>query len=188
MNPFKEEKSPAVTRTNSRVFESFFFDYYPRIKGFINSFLQNEDEAEDLSQDLFLSLWKNRMNLYRIEHFNAYLFTIARNAVYRHLERSLLLKDYQQHQASDILYGQSLSSNETEESIYAQELELLVELAVEKMPPQRRKIYRMSRDQGLKNEEIAERLHISKRTVENHLTQALADIRNLLLLAICILF
>lgn len=188
MNPFKEEKSATIAKSNSKVFESFFFDYYPRIKGFINGFLQNEEEAEDLSQDIFLSLWKNRMSLYRIEHFNAYLFTIARNAVYRHLERSLLLKDYQQHQASDILYGQPFSSNETEENIYVHELELLVALAVERMPPQRQKIYRMSREQGLKNEEIAERLHISKRTVENHLTQALADIRNLLLLAICFFF
>ena len=56
------------------------------------------------------------------------------------------------------------------------------------MPPQRKKIYQLSREQGVKNEEIANQLHISKRTVENHLTLALIDIRNLLSLIISLFF
>lgn len=188
MNPFKEETSAIIAKSNSKIFESFFFDYYPRVKGFINGFLQNEEEAEDLSQDIFLSLWKNRATLHQIEHINAYLFKIARNTVYRHLQRSMLFNDYQQHKVFDTSYDQLSSSNETEESIYAHELELLVALAVERMPPQRKRIYQMSREQGLKNEEIAVQLNISKRTVENHVTQALSDIRNLLFIAICLFF
>ena len=188
MNPFKEEISTTISKNNSIVFESFFFDYYPRIKGFINSFLQNEKEAEDLSQDIFLSLWKNKTTLYRIEHFDAYLFTVARNTAYRHLERSLLFYDYQQEKNFNSFHNQLPTYNETEENIYAHELELLVALAIEKMPPQRKKIYQLSREQGVKNEEIANQLHISKRTVENHLTLALIDIRNLLSLIISLFF
>ena len=120
MNPFKEETSAIIAKSNSKIFESFFFDYYPRVKGFINGFLQNEEEAEDLSQDIFLSLWKNRATLHQIEHINAYLFKIARNTVYRHLQRSMLFNDYQQHKVFDTSYDQLSSSNETEESIYPQ--------------------------------------------------------------------
>ena len=137
-------------------FEGFFLDYYPRVKGFINGLLQDAEEAEDLSQDIFMSLWQNRGNLKQIDNLDAYLFRIARNAVFRYIERSLLFKNYQSRQLSD-----------DNSDLY-------------EMPSQRRKIYQMSREQGLSNENIARELNISKRTVENHLTQALADIRKIL--------
>ena len=76
-------------------FEGFFLDYYPRVKGFINGLLQDAEEAEDLSQDIFMSLWQNRGNLKQIDNLDAYLFRIARNAVFRYIERSLLFKNYQ---------------------------------------------------------------------------------------------
>ena len=62
-------------------FEGFFLDYYPRVKGFINGLLQDAEEAEDLSQDIFMSLWQNQGNLKQIDNLDAYLFRIARNAV-----------------------------------------------------------------------------------------------------------
>ena len=67
-----------------------------------------------------------------------------------------------------------------EENMFAEELLLLVQHTVEQMPAQRRKIYEMSRKEGKTNDEIAQLLTISKRTVENHLTQALSDIRKML--------
>ena len=150
-------------------FEGFFLDYYPRVKGFINGLLQDAEEAEDLSQDIFMSLWQNRGNLKQIDNLDAYLFRIARNAVFRYIERSLLFKNYQSRQLSD-----------DNSDLYEIELELIIAIAVERMPSQRRKIYQMSREQGISNENIARELNISKRTVENHLTQALADIRKIL--------
>ena len=74
----------------------------------------------------------------------------------------------------------SIDGNCIEEELYAKELEFLISVAVEKMPPQRKQIYRMSRVDGLSNDEIAARMSISKRTVENHLTLALADIRKII--------
>lgn len=157
-------------------FEGFFLDYYPRVKGFINGLLQDAEEAEDLSQDIFMSLWQNRGNLKQIDNLDAYLFRIARNAVFRYIERSLLFKNYQSRQLSD----DNSDLYEIESELNAKELELIIAIAVERMPSQRRKIYQMSREQGISNENIARELNISKRTVENHLTQALADIRKIL--------
>ena len=107
---------------------------------------------------------------------DAYLFRIVRNAVFRYIERSLLFKNYQSRQLSD----DNSDLYEIESELNAKELELIIAIAVERMPSQRRKIYQMSREQGLSNENIARELNISKRTVENHLTQALADIRKIL--------
>ena len=115
---------------------------------------------------------------------DAYLFRIARNAVFRYIERSLLFKNYQSRQLSD----DNSDLYEIESELNAKELELIIAIAVERMPSQRRKIYQMSREQGLSNENIARELNISKRTVENHLTQALADIRKILFWVIMVTF
>lgn len=168
----------AVSRGDEQAFESLFLHYFPRIKGFISGILQNEEEAEDISQDIFVSMWQNRERLTNIKNLNAYLFRIAKNTVFRHIERSLLFKDYlQQTEHAAFVSGENDS---IEEELYAKELEFLISVAVEKMPPQRKQIYRMSRVDGLSNDEIATRLSISKRTVENHLTLALADIRKII--------
>lgn len=169
----------AVSRGDEQAFESLFLHYFPRIKGFINGILQDEEEAEDISQDIFVAMWQNRERITNIENLNAYLFRIAKNTVFRHIERNLLFKDYQQQQADRATFF-STDNKSIEEELYAKELEFLISVAVEKMPPQRKLIYRMSREEGLSNDEIAVHLAISKRTVENHLTLALADIRKLI--------
>ena len=69
-----------------------------------------------------------------------------------------------------------------EEALFVRELQSIINRTVERMSPQRSKIYRMSREEGLSNDEIAKRLDISKRTVENHLTAALAILRKVLYL------
>ena len=69
-----------------------------------------------------------------------------------------------------------------EEKIHAEDLELLIVMSIEKMPPQRKKIFKMSRFEHLSNDEIAQQLNISKRTVESHISQAMSDLRKLLVL------
>lgn len=162
----------------------FFIQYYPRIKGFINNLLQDVKEAEDISQDIFLYLWNNKTTLQHLDNREGYLFRIAKNAVYRHVERLVLFEKYQLNVSSENTRSQYY---EIEEEINAQELEVLLSIAIEKMPPQRKRIFQMSRKKGMNNEEIANELHISKRTVENHLTQALKDIRKIISLLILII-
>ena len=168
----KLENEKALIRTiaegNTKSFEVLFYSYYPRLKGFICDLLQN------------------RTSLDKIDNISAYLFRIAKNAVYRHIERNMLFKNYQQKQTEST--PNVIEDNEIYKYIDAKELELLITIAVERMPPQRQRIYKMSREQGMSNDEIAASLCINKRTVENHLTQALADIRKLLSLILIIFF
>ena len=108
------------------------------------------------------------------------------HAVYRHIERTLLFRNYQQKETEK--HSPPQESNETDDTIHLKELELLVTMVVEKMPPQRQKIYKMSRESGINNEEIARELSINKRTVENHLSQALTDIRKALFITFILFF
>ena len=91
METFDEKQLlKAISEGDEKAFKTFFLYYYPRIKGFINGLLQSQEEAEDLSQDIFLTLWNNRSSLHTINNLKPYLFRISKNAVYRHIERTLL--------------------------------------------------------------------------------------------------
>ena len=89
METFDEKQLlKAISEGDEKAFKTFFLYYYPRIKGFINGLLQSQEEAEDLSQDIFLTLWNNRSSLHTINNLKPYLFRISKNAVYRHIERT----------------------------------------------------------------------------------------------------
>lgn len=96
---------------------------------------------------------------------------MAKNAVINQVKRNSFHDEYVKYE----FYKQTDFT--IEEDIFAREIQLLVELTISKMPAQRKRIYIMSRVDCLKNDEIAEKLNISKKTVENHLNLALKEIR-----------
>jgi RNA polymerase sigma-70 factor (ECF subfamily) len=154
-------------------FRRLFMKYYPKVKCFISYFVKSDAVAEDLSQDVFEYIWINRDILSNLKSLNAYLFRMAKNKSINFLNHKSIEENY------------SLSFNDLkefliEEEIYAKELELLILLTVEKMPEQRRRIFELSRSNNLQNAEIAEKLNISKKTVENHLNLAFKQIREVL--------
>jgi len=152
-------------------YEALFLHYHPKIHHFLCGFIKNEEEAFDMTQDIFFKIWTNRKQIGDITSFKAYLFSMAKNMIYNYYEHSLVVEKYHEKQKSllrDIL---------PEEEFFAKELHGLIELMVEQMPEQRRRVYKMSRVEGLSNDEIASQLNINKRTVENHLTNALHYLR-----------
>ncbi len=170
----------SIASGNQNAFRSIFLHYFPKVKQFIAHLLKDEMLAEDLSQDIFAKLWINREKLLTLTSFDAYIYQMAKNAVLNEIKKIGVVNKYNSYEYSR--NNQSISS--IEEEYLAKEIELLVELTIEKMPEQRKKIYQMSRHQGLTNEEISQTLHITKKTVENHLNLALKEIRKTISLAI----
>lgn len=166
-----------------KAFDQIFLFYYNRVKNFINGLVKIEAEAEELTQDIFVKLWENRKNIDLDKPFNAYLFTIARNITYNYLKHQLVHKSY----VNDYLSTNNDIDNQTEEIFFAKEINLLIEMTVEKMPSRRRDIFVCSRVKGLSNSEIAEKLNISKKTVENQLSLALKEIRDVVYFLIALL-
>jgi RNA polymerase sigma-70 factor (ECF subfamily) len=162
-------------------FRRLFMKYYPKVKSFINYFVKSDAVAEDLSQDIFEYIWINRDILPNLKSLNAYLFRMAKNKSINYLNHKLIEEDY----ASSYV---NLKEYLTDEEIYAKELELLIQLTVKNMPEQRRRIFEMSRNNHLPNAEIAEKLNISKKTVENHLNLALKQIRDVIQISLLFLW
>lgn len=165
----------ALSRGDTKAFELLFLRYQPKLVYFFAGFVHDEEVARDMAQDLFFNLWTNREKVAGARSFPAYLYQMARNALCNYYDHSLVCEKYD---AEQLL--RPLITEDIEEQLFARELQSLIHIKVEQMPPQRRQIFCMSRFDGLSNEEIATRLNISKRTVENHLTTALAELRKML--------
>lgn len=162
-------------------FEEVFLLYYEKVKYFINSLLKSPELSEELSQEIFVNLWEQRVKIDPYKNFNAYLYVITRNTVYNYV-KSKKVRDRYAYTAIEL----SASAN-GEELVIAKEMELLVDIAVSRMPKQRRKIFEMSRNEGMSNEKIAEQLNITKNAVEKQLRLALGDVRDMIAL-VTILF
>ncbi len=177
-----EQKSiEELTQGNKKSFELLFLYYQPKLVYFLNGFIKDEELARDIAQDVFLSVWNNREKLNHLFSFKAYLFRIGKNAICNHYDHTLVHEKFEIHQLSRPLQIDSI-----EEGFYAKELQVLIEIAVGKMSSQRKLVYQLSKIEGLTNSEIAEKLNINKRTVQNHLSAALSEIRKAI--NYCIIF
>lgn len=177
MNNFDDEKHllEALSHEDKKAFELLFMTYYPKIKQFLSGFLDSIEEGEDLAQDVFVKVWQKRRSFAYVENLNAYLYRIAKNILYDHIEKSR--KNHRTISDNELADIPSLES--VEELIFADELNDLINLKIKQMPHQRRTIFTMSRHKGLSNQEIATHLNISKRTVETHISAALAELRKI---------
>ena len=154
---------------NHKAFETIFIAYYNKTKTFINGYIKSEPDAEELTEDLFVNL-----SIDTSRSFNSYLHTIARNAAINFLKHKYVCDAYLNNNQET---GYSSTS---EEDLIAKELEMLIDELVGGMPEQRRMIYTLSRNEGLSNAEIAERLNTTKRNVESQLSLALKEIRKVI--------
>lgn len=168
----------ALGQGDHHAFDILFIQYHPKVKLFLMGFVKDEELVRDMAQDIFFKVWTNREAISRVDSFKNYLFRMAKNMIYDYYEHSLVKEKYKdkQYEQNKHVYADIL-----EEEIFVRELSLIIDIAIEKMPPQRKLIFTKSRKEGLSNEEIAAQLNISKRTVENHITQALNDLRKILL-------
>jgi RNA polymerase sigma-70 factor (ECF subfamily) len=165
-----------IAMGDHEAFRSIFMKYFPKTKYFIAHIIKSEMIAEELSQDIFLRVWENRENVFNIRSFNAFIYKTSRNSALNYLKHKFVEESY-------IANYPQLTSTNPEEELDAKELEFLIQLAVDRMPEQRRKIYIMSHVENLEKEEIAEKLGLTKKTVKNQLSLAMNDIRKIISLA-----
>lgn len=161
-------------------FEQFFILTFPKVKAFAWKVLRSEEDAEDIAQDIFVKLWDNPEIWEDKDTWDSYIYAMARNHIYNFLK----------HQSVAISYQEKLSQEDSPsfefdiyDKLYAKELQLLIKLTLDGMPEQRRRVFSMSRQHGMSNQEIADKLQLSVRTVERHIYLALQELKKIIFIA-----
>lgn len=149
-------------------FEEIYMRYWKKLYSAAYKRVQSREIAEELVQDIFTSLWANREML-NVETLSAYLFSAIKYKVINHLEREMSRKLYNEVQ----VIANTIVENSTEEAIYLNDLNLALEREIQKLPPKRQQIFKLSRQQHLSIKQVASHLGISEKTAENQLGKAL---------------
>ena len=157
---------------NILAFNQLFEDYSSKLYFFANGYLKSSEDAEELVQEVFTTIWEKRDQLKSGYSFKSYIFTIAFNIIKKHFrQKSQFRKFVNSELLNDI-------TSETSQQIDYNSLKAYVFRLAESLPEKRREVFIKSRFEGLTNKEISIELGLSKKTIENHLNLALREIRN----------
>lgn len=165
-----------IAEGDEAAFERIYRSYVPQLASFLKRFSVSDREVDEIIQEAFLRVWLQRDKLPEVEFPKAWVFRISSNIVFNYLKRSVT------EEKAKTMIGSNMSSghNDTEETLHLHQLMGAIARAVESLSPQRKRIYEMSRQDGLAIPEIAEKLGLSSNTVKNTLTSSLQLIREFL--------
>lgn len=160
---------------DEEAFALIYHHYYPLLYPFVSKLTNSPPDTIEILQETFIRVWLARDKLPAIDNFRAWIFKVSSR------ENLTYLKNALHHQEKLNRYGSQYRevrhADTPDELLHSTAIARLVREAVYNMPQQRRQIYQMSRDRGMKPNEIAETLSISKNTVHNVLSTALREIR-----------
>lgn len=167
----------ALKRGNEKAFNTIYKHYWRQVYNFCRLYLTNTEEAEEVVQDVFVRLWQSRDLLREEENFKGLLFIISRNLVFNQSRKSfnqdfytLSMLEALENMPEETAYG-------IEEELEAKDLSAYIDLLIAELPPQRQRIFNLSRKEQKSYKEIADLMHLSEKTVEHQVSEALKFLR-----------
>lgn len=179
-----------LQKGNVAAFDSLFAIYSVRLYGFALKYLKNETDAQELVQEVFVKVWENRKSLKSELSFRSYLFTISFNNIRKHFNKKATALRYLESLHNDA-FPQSPETLDNEDY---ESLMLRINSLIDEMPPRRREIFIKSKMEGKSSKQIAAELGISSGTVDNHISEAIHQLRsqlkneNILCLLLAVLY
>ena len=165
-----------IRKGDTKSLELLFRRLYPRLFAYANKFLHDHDDSKEVVQDVFLSLWNHRNKLDESKSLDAFLFTSVKNK-----SVNLLKSKAVQNRRAELmvrLYADELSfADISHEILLANELQSAFDKALNTLPAECRRVFELSRMEGLRYHEIATKLNISIKTVETQMYRALSKLR-----------
>lgn len=158
-----------IQQGDIKEFEKLFRKYYQPLCLFANKFLRDMDSAEEIVQELFYNLWKNKESISITSSIKAYLYQSVRNNSLKYIEHLAVKERY----SNEVKRQQVNSATDESNSIELAELNDVIEKTLNQLPERCRQIFLLSRFDGLKYHEIATKLSISVKTVEANMGKAL---------------
>lgn len=157
---------------DKKAFDEIYALFNKKIYLFCLKYGLAKDDAEEITQEVFVKLWLNRTSLDSDKSFNSYLYKIGKNIIIDEFKKKIKTQATQEYQMSLIIPW-----NNVEESMDYMDLKNLMDETLLDLPERRREVFELSRLKGLSHKEISEELGISTKTVENHLNLALSNFR-----------
>lgn len=169
-----KELGSLLREGNHAAFMRLYDQYVDGLFNFIKKYIADDEVVEDIIHDSFYNLWKYRHNIKQDHPIRNYLYRIARNEVYKEIRKQV------QQKTTLNLYAErkrGMVEESVDQWVVGNELDEIYALAIDKLPPQRKRIFRMCREQGLSHKEIAQHLNISPNTVKEHMSLAMRTIK-----------
>ncbi len=165
-----------IRQGDKQEFEKLFRSSYVSLVRYAKRILKDHDTAEEIVQDLFFRLWQDRGNITIESSLNGYLFRSVHNKSLHFIEHQKVIDRH----AGEIAASADETAEPVTDAIYYSELQSKVARVLERLPERCGVIFRMSRFEGLKYNEIAEKLSVSLKTVEANMGKALKEFRKAL--------
>ena len=174
MNSSEEKTFFEKIRSNDeKAFEQLFHRYYSHLCLFASRILQDDLSAEEIVQDFFVKLWEKRNDISIKTSVKSYLYRSVKNLCLNQIEHNNIKLRYAQNVLSEKMH------HLTDDSAFSEiDLTKKIEESIQSLPDKRREIFRLSREEGLKYREIAEKLNISIKTVEAQMGLAIKNLRD----------
>jgi RNA polymerase sigma-70 factor (family 1) len=167
------ELAEALQKGDEVVFEKIFKDYYERLCNYANTMMNDMDEAEEMVQSTFLTLWEKRENIDIHTSVKSYLYQAVHNQSLNRIKHYQVRRAHNEH----LKYHSDVLTDDSSQHVLGEELEQQINAAIESLPPQCQTVFRLSRFENLTYAEISEQLNISVKTIENHMGKALRILR-----------
>lgn len=178
LKPAAGDKTLIALRSGDhQAYHDIYCVYKESIQFFLQRILQSEEEAKELTQEIFVDVWERRHTLDPTKSIKSYLYATARNTAANYFKHLRVIDRYVNHE----MYADGLDYN-SDDQMTARETQYLIDIAVSRMPAKRKKVFELSRYDNLSNEQIAKKLNMNKLTVASHLSQAVKEIREILAL------
>lgn len=139
--------------------------------------IDSEENAKELTQDIFLSVYLQKDRLEDVENFKAYLFSIAKHKVFNYYRHKLVKQKYQ---LNILLNGTEQMTDDAKTILENKQLIEIVNQHIEDLPPKCREVFKLSRQANLSYKSIAQKLNISENTVDQHVQKALRILRSVI--------
>ncbi len=166
-------------------FEKIYNALSGRLFYFVNSSILNQQDAEEIVQEVFITIWNKREDIESVSTFQSYIYTIAKNKINDHLRKVLQEKKY----IESVIADYHLETNDLEEIISYRDTNEVLNKLINLLPEKRKRVFELSRFSGMTYKEISAEMNISENTVDTQMRKALLFLREgMLKLSTIILF
>lgn len=160
---------------DQKAFSEFFDYYHSKLIKFAHLYVPNYDQTEEIVSEVLITLLKKRKTLYKIEKFEGYLFTMVKNQALNFIKQNKKSLNHLSIEGLEDIF--STERVDPYEKYLESELRELLNKTIEKLPPKRQMVFKLIKDEGMSQKEVAKLMDLSVRTVEVHLKLAVKDVR-----------